>query len=475
MAKCKSKGFVVKADQIGKLSNDDVIAISITDELASCAQINTRNIYPAEAPNVSNLKEGHFFNAANTPIDAFGCSKDNCKTNTGTYQGTVAAVETDVVFGDLKKNFDATLYVAGVVTAYFQLPEGTHTITMDVAGANDADWTNFESFETTVYATKGDALYPARFDLTDPTGEPTGNGWTPNQIGVKLRFTIAGESLAVDDLVGVSSIAFYESIEDLELNKTILVTCIDTWNDSQTFDVVEGACATSEYDENSGTMTASITVNKFTESLKYLNPTLHETDEEEFGILNVVTRKVQDANEYFTAQGDAALAAALNGYGMVQLSDMVETDCGFVYVQTPGCSNNSSELIRVASPVPVINPETDGTKFQVLTSDYKGEGTMGLVLVSKDWIGQDLNFVYRKKVTAEVQEVNNEFREFNANILAPLRKKDNSIEWHLYENAFITTLNNSISRSDETTVELQFTIAADENGVRKKIAKILDA
>lgn len=474
MAKCDSKGFVVKAEQIGKLKNDDVIAISVTDDLASCAKIDTRNILPADAPNVTNLKEGFFYNAANVPVDVFGCSKNQCY-NSGTYQGTVATAATDVVIGDYKKAVDATLYAAGIVVAYFQLPEGTHTVKMDITSYTDTDWSNFESFETTVYATKGDGLYPARFDLTEVAGDPTGNGWTPNQIGVKLRFTIDGENLAADDLVGVSSIAFYESIEDLELNKTILVTCIDTWGDSQSFDVIEGACATSEYDPNSGTMTASITVNKFTDSLKFLNPTLHTTDVEEFGILNVVTRKVQDANEYFTAQGDTALAAELNGYGMVQLSDMVEKDCGFVYVQTPGCANNSSELTRVASPVPVINPTTDSTKFQVLTSDYKGDETMGLVLVSKDWVGQELNFVYRKKVTAEVQEVTNEFRDFHANILAPLRKKDGTIEWHKYENAFITTLNNNISRSDETTIELQFTIAADENGVRKQIAKILES
>ena len=66
------------------------------------------------------------------------------------------------------------------------------------------------------------------------------------------------------------------------------------------------------------------------------------------------------------------------------------------------------------------------------------------------------------------------FRDFHVNILAPLRKKDGTVEWHLYENAFMTTHANNISRSDETTIELQFTIAADENGVRKKIAKITE-
>ena len=187
--------------------------------------------------------------------------------------------------------------------------------------------------------------------------------------------------------------------------------------------------------------------------------------------MKIVTREVLAAEDYF-AYIDEDLAEELKGYGVIQLSDAIE-DCGFVYVQTPGCANNAHSLTRVNSPIPVMST-TDSDLFQVLTTNYKGDFTRGLVLVGKDWIGQELNIVYRKEATAEVYEVTNEFRDFNVNILAPLRKKDGTIEYHYYENAFVTTLNNNISRSDETTVELQFTIAADENGVRKKIAKITE-
>ena len=457
MSKCDSQGFVVKADQVGKLKNQDIIAISVLDDLASCAKIDARTI----SANTTNISSA-YYNAANVPDDMFGCSKNACY-NTGAYQGEVTTAGSDVVLGDFYKTVDATLYATGIVTVYFYLPAGEHTVSLDVASYTDAAWTNYERFTQTVHATQGENFYPVKFDLADVT-TVVGNGWTPNQIGVKLRFTIAGSSLVEESgeapVVGVSSIAFYEGLDDLELNRTIIATCIDTWGDSQSFDVIEGACATSEYDPNSGTMTANITLNKYTENLRYLNPTLYKSDETEFGVLKVVTRTV------------AAGTGELEGYGVVQLSDMLE-DCGFVYVQTPGCANNSSELVRVSSPVPTIAP-SDSTLFQVLSTAYKGNESLGLIIVGKDWIGQDLNFIYRKKVNAEIWEVTNEFRDFRANILAPLRKKDGSIEWHYYENAFVTALNTNISRSDETSVELQFTIAADENGVRKKIAKITD-
>ena len=126
------------------------------------------------------------------------------------------------------------------------------------------------------------------------------------------------------------------------------------------------------------------------------------------------------------------------------------------------------------APVPVIDGTTDGDKFQVLTTSYNGDASLGQIIVGKDWIGQELNIIYRQRKTAEVYTITNEFRDFHVNILAPLRKKDGTVEWHLYENAFMTTHANNISRSDETTIELQFTIAADENGVRKKIAKITE-
>ena len=458
MAKCDSKGFVVRLDQVGKLKNDDLIAISILDDLASCAKIDTRTI--TKASN-ANLTSG-YYNAANVPEDEFGCSKNKCY-NTGTFQGTVTAAETAVTLGDFKKTMDATLYAAGIVTAYVLLPAGDHQVSLTLADYTAADYTNSSTTTVTVHATKsgnGSVLYPVKFDLTEFTN--TGDGWTPSTVGVLAKVTIDGANLKADDLVGVSSIAFYESLEDLELNKTVLVSCIDTWGDSQSFDVVEGACSTSEFDPNSGSMTATITANKWSENLRYANPALHKTDEEEFGVLHVVTRTVQ------------AGTGELAGYGYVQLSDMVEGDCGFVYIQTPGCAGNSSELTRVSAPVPVIDGTTDGDKFQVLTTSYNGDASLGQIIVGKDWIGQELNIIYRQKKTAEVYTITNEFRDFHVNILAPLRKKDGTVEWHLYENAFMTTHANNISRSDETTIELQFTIAADENGVRKKIAKITE-
>lgn len=458
MAKCDSKGFVIRLDQIAKLKSDDLIAISILDDLASCAKITASDINTNNGANIQNLSAGYFFNAANVPADEFGCSKNACR-NTGTYQGDVATAATPVLIGEFKKTMDATLYATGLVTAYVMLPDGDHKVSLEIASYTAAGWTDYDVIETTVHATKGNILYPVVFDLTDVASQE-GNGWALNQVGVKLRVRIDGANLKAEDTVGVSSFAFYEGEEDLEINKTVLVSCVDTWGDNQSFDVIEGACSTSEYDPNSGTMTTSITANKISKGECYLNPTVRKSEDTEFGILNTVTRKVQ------------AGTGELEGFGILQVSDAIEGDCGFMYIQTPGCANNSSELQRVSAPVPVINPVTDGTKFQVLTSSYNGDQSLGMILVGKDWIGQELNIIYRQKVPAEVYEVTNEFRDFTVNILAPLRKKDGSVEYHYYENAFLTAKANNISRSDETSFELQFTIAADENGVRKKVAKI---
>lgn len=468
MAKCDAKAFAIKADQVGKLKNEDLIAINVLDNLSSCAKLDTRNI--DNKNNITGL-ENVYYNAANVPEDGYGCSKNKCY-NTGTLQGDVTADGGNVVIGNFYKNLDATLYAVGIMTAYMYLPEGDHEVSLDIANYTQQDWTNYATIKTIVHATQGEGFYAVKFDFASADQTETGTGWLIDQIGVKLRFNVKGTNLKAEDMVGVSSIAFYESLEDFEISNTILVTCMDNWGDSQQFDVVEGACATSEYDPNSGSMTATITTNKYTENLRMLNPTLRKTDKKQFGDIKIVTRKVLDAAEYFTGK-DEALAKELAGFGIVQLSDTIEGDCGFLYVQTPGCANNSHALRRVNAPIPVMTP-TDGERFQMLSSNYKGDYTKGLVLVGRDWVDQELNFVYRKEVTAEIYEVTNEFREVRVNILAPLHKKDGTTEWHYYENAFITAINNNISRSDETTVELNFNIAADENGVRKQIAKILD-
>lgn len=458
MAKnCESQGFVINADQISKLKDQDVIYVSVTDNLASCVKIDARTINKS----LTNMDAAtSIYNAANVPNDSYGCSKNKCY-NTGTFQGAVATAKEEVVIGDFRKNFDASLYLGGLVTAYVLLPDGDHDVTLEIANYTETEWTNSNSIKVTVHATKGvggSALYPVTFDLGDLT-QTNGTGWTGDTIGAVLRVHIAGANLAANDLVGVSSFAFYESIEDLQINNTILFTCVNTWGDNQTFDVIEGQCSQSEYNSNSGSMTFNMTVNKKTENYRTLNPTYHEDDTNEFGIPHIVTRQVQ------------AGTGELADYGVIQLSDMVDGDCGFLYIQTPGCANNSSALTRVSSPVPV---KFDAENFQVLTTDYNGVQNQGTILVDKQWVGQELNVIYRQTHTAKVSKITNEFRDFNVNIMAPLRKKNGDIEWHYYENAFMTADANAISRTDETSMDITFTVAADENGVKKQIVNPLD-
>lgn len=456
MSKCDSQGFVVRLEQMGKLKDQDLIAVSVIDDLASCAKVDARHI---DKSGVVNLEDGKMlYNAANVPEDEFGCSKNKC-ANTGTFQGPVETAGEEVILGDLYKKMDGNLYLSGIVTAYVLLPEGDHKVSLEIANYQEAAWTNSNTIEKTVHATKpGSALYPVLFDLAD-VSEVKGTGWTNGTVGTKLRVHIDGANLKAKDLVGISSFAFYESAEDLEINKVIMLGCVDTIGDSQDFDVIEGACSQSEYNSNSGSTTASFSVNKWSKNFEYLNPTWHTTDETTFGVPHIVTRKVQE--------GTGELA----GYGFIQLSDMVNGDCGFTYIQTPGCANNSSELTRISSPVPVGVETLEADKFQILSQSFNGIENMGTILVNSQWIGQELNVIYRQEREAEVSQVTNEFRDFRVNIIAPFRKKDGTIEYHYYENAFMTTNAHNISRQDESAREVSFNIAADENGVRYKIVR----
>lgn len=447
MAKCSSESFTFRLDQVGKLKNEDIVLIDILDDLSSCAKINTRT-----AGTTGTALTGLYYNAANVPEDAFGCSKNKCY-NTGTLQGT--ATGTSVTFPEIQKTMDATLYAAGLMTGYVLLPESESALTVSVTIADyyDSEFTNTDTYSVSITPELGAGLYPFVVDLgTEPTST-AGNGWTPSTLGIRLKVTVA--TVKADDAVGISSFAFYESIEDLQIDKTVIVSCIDSIGDSQSFDVVEGACSTSEYDPNSGSMTGTITANKVSANFWLLNPTASLEDTDTVGVPSIVTRTVT--------------SETINGteYGVIQLSDMVEDECGFVYIQTPGCANNASELTRVSSPQPVA---IDATQYQIL-STASGLDNLGKILVSKDWIGQELNIVYRKAVDAEVIVVKDEFKSYHVRMIAPLNKKDGSTEYHIYENVFLTSSANNISRSSETTVELQFNVAADENGVRKRIAR----
>lgn len=451
MARCDSKSFVIRTDQIAKLQNQDFIMIDILDDLASCAKINTRTANEATVAS-SNIGE-LFFNAANVPEDAFGCSKNKCY-NTGCLQGSVTAAAQPAVFPGIRKTVDATLYAAGLITAYVYLPAGAEkTVTLKIADYTASDMTNCDEYSVEITPELGEGFYPIVFDLGSAPTTTTGEGWTPSQLGVTMQIEIEGA--AAEDIVGISSLAFYESIEDLQIDNVVIVTCVDTFGDNQSFDVIEGACSTSEYDPNSGSMTGTVTANKVSSNFYLLNPVAYKDEMQTIGVPAVVTRMVTEE----TIGGTK--------YGVIQLSDMIEDDCGFVYIQTPGCANNSTELVRVSSPVPV---KLDGTQFQIL-STASGVKNLGKILVGEDWIGQELNVIYRKSTDADVITIGNEFKQYNVRAIAPLRKKDGSIEYHLYENMFITTSANNISRTDETQIEIQFTASADENGIRKRVIR----
>lgn len=460
MAKCKSDGFNIPLEQMGKLKDQDIVFVSVTEQLSSCARIDTRTI---DTAGVSNLAEGYAYNSANVPKDEFGCSKNKC-ANTGMFQGEVATAGENVVIGDFRKTMDGNLYLFGLVTGYLMLPDGDFEVSLDIANYTDMDWTNYSTSTYTVHARNGgtgSANYPVVWDLTDIT-KTTGTGWTGGAVGTKLRVTIAGTNLKANDRVGLSSLAFFESSEDLEVNKVIALGCINTIGNSQNFDVIEGQCSESEYNTNSGSDQVSLTINKWSKNFEWLNPTWHTSEEESFGIPYVVTRTVQ------AGTGD------LEGWGVIQLSDMDMSTCGFVYINTPGCVNNSTELTRISSPIPIKFGTADGNKFQVLTTSFNGVENMGTILVAPEWIGAQLNVIYRQMRTAEVSYVNNEFREFNVNIMVPFRQKDKTIVWHYYENAFMTVDNYNISRTDDSTRDVTFTVATDENGVKYKIVRDLD-
>lgn len=447
MAKCGKESFSFRLDQIGKLNNEDVVIIDILDDLTSCAKINTRI-----AGTTGTGIEGLFFNAANVPEDAFGCSKNKCY-NTGTLQGKATA--TEVTFPELAKTMDATAYAAGLMTGYVFLPEGTTevTVSLTIADYYDAEMANTDTYSVKIKPEIGAGLYPFVIDFGTAPTSSEGEGWTPTALGARVKISLAG--VKTGDMVGISSFAFFESLEDLQIDRTIIVSCIDSLGDSQSFDVIEGACSSSEYDPNSGSMTGTITANKISQNFWLLNPTAFLEDTTTAGVPAFVTKTVA--------------AETINGteYGVIQLSDMLEGDCGFVNIQTPGCANNSSELLRVSSPQPVA---IDATQYQIL-STAAGLGNLGKILVSKEWVGQDLGVAYRRTAEAEVIAVKDEFKKYHVRMIAPLNKKDGSVEYHLYENVFMTSAANNISRSSETTVELSFNIEADENGVRKRIIR----
>ena len=451
MSKC-CNDVLLKKIGIEKMKKNTKLTFNILYSFPDCRVINTRNVIEDETVGDAS------YNGLEVPEDALECARNVC-INTGTLTVEPTQEET-TVSAVFKAPFDMTELAAGLMTFYTKTDGNiTVEISSTVAFTNaDKYVVNADNLASVVgnaivgQSTVGVNSDNFKIGLVDLSKEPdavVGTGWTPSQAGAFIRFTAAeGETLSL------SSIFFFESVEDLELNHVVEFTCMSGWEGEDSIDADETACFTGGYDSNSvdGGLERTITGKAITPNYWMLNPMM---------------RKNVPVTSYMPC--DTEMTIVENGnYGEVTLIDKFEDECGYLGVQlVKPCSVAEATLIRTDVP---MNADIDEKHFAVYTNE---DGTT-TIRFSKNLVGEDVRITYPREMRGEVVEIN----KFNIETAPRVRVtrevvyNDGDIGIFQYDNVLITSFSDN-QNEDDWEFSVTINIRPDENGRFGRLIRVI--
>lgn len=431
MSKCCNE-TLLKAIGIEKMTKKTKLTFNVLYSFPDCQAIRTGNVV---SYSNTTLTEGSY-DHLDRPEDALECARNRCvNTGTLTAEPTSSSVAASVVF---KAPFDMTPLAAGLMTFY---TKSSGTITIDISSRSDFTDADTYTVNAGTLPSLSDGFKVAMVNLAEEPTSIIGEGWKPSQAGAFVRFTAAtGETLTV------SSIFFFESVEDLELNHVIEMSCLTGWDGEDSIEAEESACFPGTYDDTSvdGGLERTITGTAITPNYWMLNP---------LNAKNVPIDTFMSCNTEMTIveNGD---------YGEVTLIDKFEDECGFLAVQlVDPCSVTDSTLIRVDVPA---NATLKPTHFAVYTN---ADGTTTLRF-NKELVGKDVRISYPREMSADVVDIakKNIDNAPRVRLTREITYTDGDVVVFQYDNVLITSFSDSVTNEGKAEISIGISIQTDEEG-----------
>ena len=346
----------------------------------------------------------------------------------------------DLLTAVFKSATDATKYSAGVMTFYaYSSISGTGTYNVDVTDIRESGFTNYESYTGNITFPDGGGFALVVVDLSNPQGDPHGTGWTPSAYGVKMKITV--NQLDSEAQVGISSISLFESIMDLEGNDVVKLGCLQSIGGDDTADPLETSCFGEGYDEESVSVSRTLTAQSWTPNAWKLNPLVSRGDKTEGFIMDTVEVTVPEN-------------------GKIILADAYRDQCGMVYVAlSDSCNVTDAVLNRVNVGNSGITLDSD--QFAVETNIDNGI----VVRVATELAGKVLVVSYPKLVEDGEHFVANTNALNDRKTVMTYKRllKDGTVEVFIYRNVLVTSFPMTISKSD-TDFEFSVSIQKDRKG-----------
>lgn len=353
MARCSNAELMRKVS-LKKLSKEEEFDFTLIKDLPDCRRVKAKEF---------TAISGEYTRADYArPHNRFECMPKGCTTSGTLNLSAANETVTYQIPGDARE------VSAGITTFYVK---GTAPVVVTVKYSADPEFTNADQYEITVPAMLSDGYAPVAVDLTQTPTE-VGDGWTPAPL--------AYIQISADKPIGISTLDFFESMEDFELNQTVKLGCMSSVGG--TFDVatIEARCAESQYDENLNSLSFPVTASLISSNWLFMNPLIARGKAAE----GFTVETIRKAIETYTVGGKT--------YGRIILTDAAE-DCGFYAVQrADGCDAD----LMVEISIPTL-AEFDVNHYQRLDTANGVE-----LIFNADLVGEEMLVSYPR--AAEVEE-----------------------------------------------------------------------
>ena len=428
MARCNMEALIKKVG-IDKLSKNVEVSFALHRNLQDCRKINTRH-YAALSDEAAVT-----YNSLRKPQNRFECNRKGC-VNSGTLM--MGAAGDSVTF---KAQYDATDYAAGAVAFYVytgNLVSSDYPVTLTFKISDVQAMTTADVYTRTITAAEvtDDGYVPIVIDLSKTPSSEVANGWTPGAVSYI--------QLSADKVVGYSSIAIYDTIEDFETNDVVKVGCLSEVGGSFDVAAVATTCLNAGYDDSVDSIPLNVTGTSVTPNYWKLNPMIGKgTESEGFKIVTIKKTITKSGN-----------------YGKLTLSDLFQDECGYVTVQkTEECDTTNSFFKQLSVPTLVDLAED---QFQVIKN---ADGTTELYFNGVTE-GAEVLVSYPKMVDIEEEVMTAEnIGETRVRMSYPLETSDGVEYVYIFDNVLITSFPFSINNNSETSFAFSLTIQRDDDGV----------
>lgn len=423
MGRCKNEVLLRKIN-IPKLTKEQSeVSFTILHDLDNCRRVTTNNEI-SEAVGA--------YNKFLVPKNAFECLGEGC-VNSGTF---VTAAEASPYAAKFYGKYDATEFAAGAMTLYFYDANKAAHSSILVLLSDDSTFTNADRYLVSVSADSydDDGFAPIIIDLSmTPTSE-LGNGWTPSNKGVYV-------SISTDTNFGVSTISFFESMEDFATIDVVKVGCLSSVGGTLDPSLIESACNKAKYNDQMGGLSFNVTGRSATPNYWKLNPMAGKGKAAK-GFTIATVEKTIDENH------------------KVVLTDLYQDECRFISIQLKNaCDAWETELTQLYAPaVGYLTLDEDH-----YTVTKKADGTTQINFATS-MVGQDILISYPREADVDETVIGTEFLNgTHVSMAIPVCEQDRVMRMLVFNNVYITSFPYSLSEND-TDFSFSINIQPDREG-----------